>query len=123
MKPSSAKAKGRDLQKLCRDKLISLLSSYGIEPDDIKSTAMGQSGEDIQLSPKARSLLPVSIECKSHKAMAIYSLYEQAEQYKEKGEPVLVVKANRKKPLAVVDLDYYLRLEAERITNEHKTDT
>lgn len=118
MKTSSAKAKGRKLQQYVRDKIIELLRGYGVEPEDVKSTAMGQSGEDIQLSPFARSFLPISVECKSHKSMAIYKLYEQAEQYRNKGEPLLVVKANHKKPLAVVDFDYYLGLEAERIKNE-----
>jgi len=118
MKTSSAKAKGRKLQQYVRDKIIELLKPHGVEPADVKSTAMGQSGEDIQLSPFARSLLPISVECKSHKSMAIYKLYEQAEQYRHEGEPLLVVKANHQKPLAVMDLDYYLSLEKERIENE-----
>ena len=119
IRPQSAKAKGRKFQQYCRDKIIELLKSNGVVPDDVKSTGMGQSGEDIQLSPKARSHLPISVECKSLKAIAVYKLYEQAEQYKDKGEPVLFIKADRKKPLAVVDLDYYLSLEAERMKNEH----
>lgn len=118
MKTSSAKAKGRKLQQLVRDKFIELLKPHGVVPEDVKSTAMGQNGEDVQLSPFAQTLLPVAVECKSHKSMAIYKLYEQAEEYRHKGEPLLVVKANHKKPLAVVDLDYYLSLEKERISNE-----
>jgi len=50
--------------------------------------------------------------------MAVYKLYEQAEGYKDKGEPVLFIKANRKKPLAVIDLDYYMKLEKARIEND-----
>lgn len=109
MKTQSAKAKGRKLQQYVRDRILEHFTEFA--PDDVKSTAMGQGGEDVQLSPAARQLLPVTIECKSHKNMAVYRLYEQAEQYKERGEPVLVIKENRKKPLAVVDLDYYLGLE------------
>lgn len=119
IKPSSAKAKGRRFQQYCRDKILEVLKPYGIVPDDVKSTAMGQSGEDIQLSPAARKLLLISVECKALKSIGVYKLYEQAEQYKEKGEPVLFIKADRKKPLAVVDLEYYLSLEAERIKNEN----
>ncbi len=118
MKTSSAKAKGRKLQQLVRDKFIELLKPYGVVPEDIKSTAMGQNGVDVQLSPFAKTFLPVAVECKNHKSMAIYKLFEQAEDYKHEGEPLLVIKANHKKPLAVVDLDYYLMLEAERIKNE-----
>ena len=120
MKTSSAKAKGRMLQQLVRDKIIALLKPYGVEPADVKSTGMGQSGEDIQLSSYARCLMPITVECKSHKSMAIYKLYEQAQQYSELGEPLLVVKANHKKPLAVVDLDYYLSLEQKRIKYEEE---
>lgn len=116
--PQSAKAKGRKFQQYCRDKILELLKPYGIVPDDVKSTAMGQSGEDLQFSPAARKLLAISVECKSLKAIAVYKLYEQAEQYKDKGEPVLFIKADRKKPLAVVDLDYYLKLERERLSDE-----
>lgn len=119
MKTSSAKAKGRRFQQEVRDKLIEVLKPYGVEPGDVKSTAMGQSGVDIQLSPFAKQFAPLAIECKSHKSMAIYKLYEQAEVYKEEGEPVLFVKANRKKPLVVIDLEYYLNL----LDKEIKYDT
>lgn len=117
IKPQSAKAKGRKFQQYCRDKVLELLKPYGIVQDDVKSTGMGQSGEDLQFSPAARKFLPVSVECKSLKAIAVYKLYEQAEQYQDKGEPVLFIKADRKKPLAVVDLEYYLKLEKERLFN------
>src|SRR5690554_5897553 len=96
---ASAKNKGRLLQKYVRDKFIELLKPYGILPDDVKSTSMGATGVDIQLSPFARNFLPVSVECKSHKSMAIYKLYEQAVTNQGEHEPVLVVKANHKKPL------------------------
>jgi hypothetical protein len=119
IKPSSAKAKGRKFQQYCRDKILELLRPYGIVQDDVKSTGMGQSGEDLQFSPAARKYLPISVECKSLKAIAVYKLYEQAEQYKDKGEPVLFIKADRKKPLAVVDLEYYLKLEEERLFHEN----
>lgn len=118
MTPASAKSKGRKFQQYCRDKIIELLRDYKVEPGDVKSTAMGQSGVDIQLSPYAKTFLPIAIECKSHNSMAVYTLYAQAEQYKSEGEPVLFIKVNNRKPLAVIDMDYYLSLEAERIKNE-----
>lgn len=111
----SAKAKGRRLQQFVRDKLIDLLSPYGIQEDDVKSTAMGQGGEDVQLSPLARKFMPISIECKSHKGFAVYKPFEQAEAASGINEPVLIIKGDHKKPLAVIDLEYYLSLEATRI--------
>ena len=44
MKPQSAKAKGRNLQKWTRERLIEELD---IHPEDIKSTSMGAGGEDV----------------------------------------------------------------------------
>jgi len=116
---SSAKAKGRKLQQLVRDKLIALLTPRGIVEDDVKSTGMGQGGEDVQLSPAARKYMPVSIECKRYSKFAIYGLYEQAEKASGSYEPLLVIQGDRKKPLAIVSLDYYLSLEECRIKGEH----
>lgn len=118
MKTSSAKAKGRKLQQYVRDSFIELMKPWGCLPEDVKSTSMGAGGEDIQLSPFARDMMPVSVECKSHKEMAIYKLYGQAEENANGYEPLLVVKANHKKPLAVIDFDYYLKLEFMRINAE-----
>lgn len=120
MKPSSCKAKGRLHQQHIRDKIIELLKPYGVVAEDVKSTSMGVSGVDIQLSPFAKSFLPIAIECKSLASMAVYKLYEQAEGYKDQGEPVLFIRANRKKPLVVLDLEYYLKLEKARIEHDGK---
>lgn len=119
MKTQSAKQKGRKLQQYVRDKITDLLKPYGVVAEDVKSTSMGAQGEDIQLSPFAKKLLPVSVECKSHKSMAVYNYYEQAKSNaKATEQPVLVIKVNNKPPLVVVGLDYYLYLEKQRIVNE-----
>ena len=60
MKTRSAKNKGKRLQNNIRDILLENFKE--LEPDDIKSTTMGESGEDIQLSPAARKLIPYSFE-------------------------------------------------------------
>ena len=117
MKPQSAKAKGRKLQQLVRDKLLELSDTF--REGDIESTGMGQSGEDVQLSPHARDLLPISIECKHHNKMAVYSVIDQCKSNTPDGcQPVVVLKANYKKPVAVIDLDYWTHLEKIRIDNE-----
>lgn len=106
MKTATGKAKGRRLQQYVRDKLLELHPS--LEPDDIKSTAMGQGGEDVQLSPAARRLIPLTIECKSRQAISVYPWYEQAMANNPKDYvPVLVIKQDRKKPLVVVDADWF----------------
>ena len=73
---------------------------------------MGCGGEDVTLSTAARRLLPISIECKNKAAIAIYKDYAQAVANASSHEPILIVKQNRGKPLAIMDLDYYLQLEA-----------
>ena len=45
MKIKSAKAKGRNLQNLVRDKLRSIFVGKKLEDDDIKSQTMGMSGD------------------------------------------------------------------------------
>lgn len=106
MKTASAKAKGRLLQNWVRDFLLHLHPS--LEPDDIRSTGMGQGGEDIQFSPAARKVCPFSIECKSYASIAAMNWYDQAMINAPKGvEPVLVMKANRRRPVVVVDAEYF----------------
>lgn len=108
MKTSTAKAKGRRLQQWVRDLLLSLHPS--LEADDVRSTAMGQSGEDIQLSPAARRLIPFSIECKARQKIAVYDFYDQAASNAPKGtEPIAVIKGDRKKPLVLVDAEYFFK--------------
>jgi len=106
MKVQSGKAKGRRLQNWVRDLLLQ--KYHSLEPDDIRSAPMGVNGEDIQLSPLARKLLPVSIECKSNKKMALYSWYDQAKSNTPKGcEPIVIAKGDRKNPVVIIDAKYF----------------
>ena len=108
IKTQSAKAKGRLLQQKVRDKIISTHKTF--RQDDVKSTSMGASGEDVQLSPFVRDRLPISIECKAYAKVAVYKWYDQAKDNSGKYEPHLVVKQNHRKPLVCVDMDYYFDL-------------
>lgn len=107
MKPQSAKAKGRKLQQ---DTAKAILKRHpSLEPDDVRSTGMGQQGEDIQLSPAARKLIPLSFECKSRANFAFYKDLDQAVSNCPKNcEPVLVAKANHRKPVVIIDMEYFL---------------
>lgn len=105
----SAKAKGRRHQQWVRDKILSIFPK--LEPDDCRSTSMGAGGEDVQLSPAARKLFPYSIECKAYKNFAVYKLMDQAtENCPQNAEPLVVLKADRKKPLVVVDAEHFFSL-------------
>jgi len=71
---------------------------------------MGQSGEDVQLSPAARKLLPVGIECKNYANMAFYKWYDQAVINTPKDcEPIVVAKANYRKPVVIVDAEAFFK--------------
>lgn len=107
MKVSSAKQKGRLLQQKVAAKLLAAFPHLG--EGDIRSTPMSSGGEDVQLSPAARAVIPHHIECKKHAKHAVYTFYDQAASGK-KHEPLVVIEADRRKPLAVVDLDYFIEL-------------
>ncbi len=107
MKTQSAKAKGRNLQKWVREQLIEKLE---IHPEDIESRSMGASGEDLIMARSAREKFPMSIECKNVEKLNVWEAYEQAKSNCGKYEPVVVMKKNHKKPLVVVDAEYFINL-------------
>tara|TARA_R110002072_G_scaffold54088_3_gene142223 strand:+ start:1868 stop:2218 length:351 start_codon:yes stop_codon:yes gene_type:complete len=103
----SKKAKGRNLQNLVVNKLLDY--SEDLEQDDIKGAIMGEQGMDVKLSPAAFKVYPFKIECKNQERFkGIYDIYSQAEGHKGKGEPLIVLKMNRQKPLVMMDLDFFL---------------
>jgi hypothetical protein len=107
MRPQSAKAKGRRLQQWIREKLIECLE---IHPEDIESRSMGAGGEDLIMARAARSKFPHSIECKNVEKLNVWEAYEQAVSNSGDYEPIIVMKKNGKKPLIVVDAEYYIKL-------------
>ena len=99
--PSSRKAKGRRFQQqICGD----LLTHLPIEPGDIMSTGMGQSGCDVYLSPAARRVFPYGVECKNVEKVALWESWRQCETNAGKVglTPLLLIKRNREEPLAVL---------------------
>jgi hypothetical protein len=108
MKTASAKKKGRDFQKWVKDLILRVFRE--LEGDDVLWRSMGSQGEDIMLSPKARQLFPYSIECKHYKSFAIYQHYDQATENANGFEPILFIKGNNKKPLVVIDAEWFMKL-------------
>ena len=105
MKARSAKNKGKRLQNQVRDLILQQL-----EEDDVRSTTMGDSGEDVLLSPAARKLFPFSVECKNQEKLNIWSSLEQAENNSGSHTPLLIFKRNRTKTYAVLEFDKLLKL-------------
>ncbi len=107
MKPRSAKAKGKKLQNWVRDQILKNFTH--LEPDDVRSTTMGDIGEDIKLSPAARKVIPYQIECKSRAAISVYEWYNQCKEHGNHA-PLLIVKSNQEAPLVVIDAEDFFEL-------------
>lgn len=111
MKASSAKGKGRRLQNYLKDKLYECFPS--LRDGDIKGAVMGESGEDIKLSPAAQDLIPYSFECKNQERLNIWESLSQAEGNSNDRTPVVVFKRNRTKTYVAIDLEAFLILIGE----------
>ena len=108
MKPRSAKNKGKRLQNKVRDLILEKFET--LEPDDVRSITMGDSGEDILLSPAARRKFPFSVECKNVEKLNVWDAYEQAKANSSGYEPIVVMKKNHKKPLVVLDAEHFIEI-------------
>lgn len=107
---SSRKAKGRNLQKTIKSKLLEHFSDK-LEEDDIRSTGMGQPGMDLQLSPLAKKIFPFAVECKNNESLNFWASIAQTESNStETLKPMLIVKKNRSKIYAVIEFDELLNL-------------
>ena len=109
MKPRSAKNKGKRLQNKIRDLILEKKYTQ-LEPDDVRSITMGDSGEDILLSPAARKVFPFSVECKNQEKLNIWDALDQAEGNSGKHIPLVIFKRNRSKTYAVLEFEELLQL-------------
>jgi len=108
MKQISRRQKGRKLQTIVRDKLLKAFPH--LHPADLKVGKNGSNGEDLKISRIGRKLIPFQFEAKSQqKFKVLYSFYDQASRHGEH-EPVLIVKQNTRRALAVIDLDQFIDL-------------
>jgi hypothetical protein len=121
MTTASCKAKGRVLQQTFRDCLRNAGHNHGLFFDDIKSTGMGQSGVDIQLSPAARKVFGnLTVECKNMEALNVVKVFwDHAVKYPESC-PLLVHKRNKTMPLVTLRLsDFMVMFERSLIEKNH----
>ena len=108
MKSRSAKNKGKRLQNSFRDLLLETFKQ--LEPDDIRSAIMGESGEDIKLSPAARKLIPYSFECKNQEKLNIWYALSQAEENAGDYDPVVIFKRNMSETYAIITVKTFIEL-------------
>ena len=114
MKPSSAKAKGRRCAQEVKNLMQKVTITTAIGDDDIVVTSAGVTGEDLTLSPLARSVYPLRCECKNVEKLNIWEALEQAEQHNKAGkkryEPAVFFKRNKSKLFVAVDAEFFLKL-------------
>ena len=105
----SRRAKSSRLQNLVRDKILKAFKPNLVK-QDVQTPLNGINGPDIILSRRAVKLCPWNWEIKNRNQMkGVYDWYKQAGK-NTKLEPVVVMKMNTRKPLAVIDLDAFINL-------------
>ena len=108
---ASSKAKGRRGQQKVVKWILDCFPS--LEPDDVRSTPMGVSGPDVQLSPAARKLFDVSIEVKNQERPGLRKAWEQADANSNGRNPLLFNTWNRGPELVTMKVSYYFNLIKE----------
>jgi hypothetical protein len=109
----SAKAKGKMLEKEVAEKII---EAFNLTNDDVRTTVGSETGADVKLSAKAKVKFPFSIECKRRaKLDTLYKFYEQAAKHYPELIPAVVLRADRKEALIVLNLDFFLTIISNRI--------
>ena len=58
----------------------------------------------------ARDKFNYSIECKNVEKLNVWDAYDQAKVNSKNYEPIVVMKKNNKRPLVVLDAEYFVRL-------------
>ena len=92
------KDKGEQFQQEVADRLCQVRK--GFTSQDVQSCRMSTHGEDIILSPRARAILPITVECKAQKKHSACATWKQAHrQAKElclsvQPEPVAFIKVD-----------------------------
>lgn len=113
---SSSKAKGHALEKLVAKRVI---EAFNLTTDDVRISVGAETGADVKLSNKAKSICGLSIECKRRaKFDTIYKFYTQATKHYPELIPLVVIKADYKEPLAIINLDHLLTILSKTKDNQ-----
>lgn len=117
MKPQSAKAKGRTLQKWACEKIAEVTGLEWGKDKPIESRPMGQSGVDVRLDKEALARFKFSVECKFCEKWSLPQWIEQAKSNMIDGTDwLLVVKRSREKPVVIMDAEAFFKM----LNRQHK---
>ena len=110
MKTRSAKAKGRRAAAKAKDLICGALD---LSEGDIVITSSGENGEDLKLSPYARTLFPYTVEVKNQERLNIWKALEQADSHGN--SPILIFTRNRDKIYCALGFEEFLQLMKRKI--------
>lgn len=112
MRASSAKAKGRRACQELRDLILKAFPE--IKPEDIRVTASGSNGEDLQLSNLAAGLFPYAVEVKNQERLNIWQSLLQTSLHSQKTglEPLLAFRRNHSDMFVAIRVEHFLLLAA-----------
>lgn len=113
IKPSSCKNKGRRFQQEVEHALKNTFDH--LKGNDIRSTSMGCPGADLILSTAALRVLPYDFEMKNQEKLQLWAAIKQCNKRVDADTdaeiyPMLVIRKNRTKPLAIMPLGHYCHL-------------
>ena len=102
----SRKAKGRKFQQEIRDTFRKLFEGE-LEADDIHCTMMSEAGVDIKLTPAAKKLISLDMECKKQEKLAIWQALLQSEENATSPErvPTVIFSRSNSKTYIVMEFD------------------
>lgn len=122
MKTSTAKAKGRRLQKRIAQKISELIGLPEGPDCPIESRQMGQNGLDIRLDVEARRLFPFSVECKNTENWSVPSAIRQCKDNQYPGTDwLLVLGKNRHEDVVVLSAEVFFQLLSNQKPRRERT--
>ena len=110
---SSAKAKGRELQKWVCSRISKLTGVDTGKDCPIESRPMGQSGCDVRMEQSILKLFPFSVECKAQETWSVSAWVEQAKKNLIRNTSwLLFIRKSRMNPhaLVILDADTFFRI-------------
>ena len=101
--------KARYLQNILKNKIMALYPT--LSSKDIRTSTVGENGSDIKLlSLTSKRLFRYSAECKNrNENKVLFSHFKHAKRHSHR-QPLLCIKTDREKPLAVITLDHFFDL-------------
>lgn len=117
MRPQSCKAKGRRLQQEVRDLLRIAGLPHGLVDGDIESIGMGQNGCDIVLSPAAKRVFDLAIECKNVENINVAGVFKEhyAKYAATAALKLLIHSKNHSDTLVTMRIDDFISLLSKGI--------